>query len=58
MKKVKNISGQVAYLHIKLKVLNNANNQTQKENSHFMEHLGQFEILEEKLLDEVMATQS
>ena len=58
MKKLENSSGQVDSLYIKIKVLNNSNNQMQQENAHLMEHLSQFEILVEELQDEVMTTQS
>ena len=45
---LENSSGQVASLHIKTKVPNNA---------HMTERLGKFEILEAKLRDEVMTNQ-
>ena len=49
---------KLASFHIKIKGLNNANNQMQKENALVMELIGQFEILEAKLRNEVMTTQS
>ena len=58
LNKLENSSGQVGSLHIKLKGLNNANHQMQQEHAHIMERLGKFEILEAKLQDEVMTTQS
>ena len=56
LNKLENSSGQVAYFYIKLKGLNHDNHQIQQENSHLMEHLGQFEILESKIRGEVMTT--
>ena len=55
---LENILGQVYSSHIKTKGLKISNNQMQQENSHMMEKLGHFEILEEKLRYEVMNTQS
>ena len=58
LNELENSLGQVACFHIKLKGLNNANHQMQQETAHMMELLGQFEIIEAKLRDEVMTTQS
>ena len=37
--------------------MNNANHHMQQENEHILEQLGQFEILESNIPDEVMTTQ-
>ena len=58
LNEIENSSCQIASFHIKPKVLKNANHQMQQENTHLMEHLGQSEILEANLWDEVMTTQS
>ena len=57
LNKLENSSGKVVSFYIKLKCLNNANNQMQQRNAHLREHLGQFEIFVENLQDEVMTTQ-
>ena len=58
MNKIENSSGQVDDFHINIKGLKYANHQMQQENAHMMERLGQFEIFESKLLDEVITTQA
>ena len=58
LNKLENSSGQVASFQIKLKILNNAYHQMKQEYAYLMERLGQFEILEANIQDEVMTTQS
>ena len=58
LNKLENSSCQVASFHIKIKVPKNTNHKMQQEITHMMECLGQFEIIEAKLRDEMMTTQS